>query len=99
MLERWVEPLETFAWKLGGFTYDHDTIWYSWRLLLENHPHDSICGCSSEEVHRDVDMRFEKLRQVTNQISATSAMRAAQVAARHRYLFMLFFSIIFHSRS
>ena len=27
-----------------------------WRTLLENHPHDSICGCSVDAVH-DLDMR------------------------------------------
>ncbi len=27
-----------------------------WRTLLENHPHDSICGCSIDAVH-DLDMR------------------------------------------
>ena len=27
-----------------------------WRSLLQNHPHDSICGCSIDAVH-DVDMR------------------------------------------
>jgi len=94
MLERWVEPMETFAWKLGDFKYDHDSIWYSWKLLLENHPHDSICGCSSEEVHRDVDMRFERLRQVTNQISATSAIRVAQIVARNRYDIALFLYLL-----
>ena len=88
MLERWVEPLEAFSWKLGGFPYDHDTIWYSWKLL-QNHPHDSICGCSAEEVHKDVDMRFEHLRQVTNQITSTSVVSLAQLVMRNRYLLLV----------
>ena len=34
-----------------------------WRTLLENHPHDSICGCSIDAVH-DLDMqaRFSRVR-------------------------------------
>ena len=32
-----------------------------WRDLLRNHPHDSICGCSCDEVHRDMVVRYEQL--------------------------------------
>jgi membrane-associated phospholipid phosphatase len=34
-----------------------------WRTLLQNHPHDSICGCSIDPVH-DIDMRprFDHVR-------------------------------------
>ncbi|HZC30648.1 MAG TPA: hypothetical protein VE261_03960, partial [Gaiellaceae bacterium] len=33
----------------------------AWRDLLRNHPHDSICGCSCDEVHRDMLVRYERL--------------------------------------
>jgi alpha-mannosidase len=33
----------------------------AWRDLLRNHPHDSICGCSCDEVHRDMVVRYEQL--------------------------------------
>jgi alpha-mannosidase len=33
----------------------------AWRDLLRNHPHDSICGCSCDEVHRDMLVRYEQL--------------------------------------
>ena len=33
----------------------------AWRDLLRNHPHDSICGCSCDEVHRDMLTRYEQL--------------------------------------
>ena len=33
----------------------------AWRDLLRNHPHDSICGCSCDEVHRDMLIRWEQL--------------------------------------
>jgi alpha-mannosidase len=33
----------------------------AWRDLLRNHPHDSICGCSCDEVHRDMMVRYEQL--------------------------------------
>jgi alpha-mannosidase len=33
----------------------------AWRDLLRNHPHDSICGCSCDEVHLDMLHRYEQL--------------------------------------
>jgi alpha-mannosidase len=33
----------------------------AWRDLLRNHPHDSICGCSCDEVHQDMLVRYEQL--------------------------------------
>ncbi|HAF09979.1 MAG TPA: hypothetical protein DCK98_07865 [Chloroflexi bacterium] len=50
LLER-CEPLDAFS---GGGS--RDTLRSLWRTLLENHPHDSICGCSIDAVH-DLDMR------------------------------------------
>ena len=33
----------------------------AWRDLMRNHPHDSICGCSCDEVHRDMLARYTQL--------------------------------------
>ncbi len=33
----------------------------AWRQLLRCHPHDTICGCSCDEVHRDALARYESL--------------------------------------
>jgi alpha-mannosidase len=35
----------------------------AWRDLLRNHPHDSICGCSCDEAHRDMLVRYEQLER------------------------------------
>ncbi|HUG56113.1 MAG TPA: phosphatase PAP2 family protein [Candidatus Limnocylindrales bacterium] len=58
LLER-CEPLDAFAG--GGARAELRSLW---RALLENHPHDSICGCSIDPVH-DVDMRerFDRVRR------------------------------------
>ena len=32
----------------------------AWKHLLENHPHDSICGCSIDQVHQDMIYRFDQ---------------------------------------
>ncbi len=35
----------------------------AWRQLLKCQPHDSICGCSCDEVHRDMLVRYELLER------------------------------------
>ncbi len=40
----------------------------AWRELLRNHPHDSICGCSCDEVHRDMLVRYESLERTVWQL-------------------------------
>ncbi len=35
---------------------------YQWKHLLQNHAHDSICGCSIDQVHRMMKCRFEEVR-------------------------------------
>jgi len=57
-LERGAEPISVFGWINGG-TYDEDFLWKAWRSLLQNHPHDSICGCSINQVHKDMMARFD----------------------------------------
>ena len=45
----------------GDAPYPHADLRLAWRDLLRNHPHDSICGCSCDEVHRDMLVRYEQL--------------------------------------
>ena len=35
---------------------------YAWKTLLQNHPHDSICGCSIDAVHEENMTRFAPRR-------------------------------------
>lgn len=44
---------------LAGSDYPADDLRIAWFHLLRNHPHDSICGCSVDEVHRDMAWRFD----------------------------------------
>jgi alpha-mannosidase len=41
----------------------------AWRQLLRCHPHDSICGCSCDEVHRDMLVRYELLDRTLDTLS------------------------------
>jgi len=44
---------------LAGADYPAEDLRMAWFHLLRNHPHDSICGCSVDEVHRDMAWRFD----------------------------------------
>ena len=41
-----------------SFRYPQGELRLAWRELLRNHPHDSICGCSVDETHDDMEQRF-----------------------------------------
>ena len=45
----------------------------AWRDLLRNHPHDSICGCSCDEVHRDMVVRYEQLDRTLDLVESAAA--------------------------
>lgn len=62
LLERRAEPAAALAWMLGA---PHPTgeLGYAWRTLLQNHPHDSICGCCIDLVHDENMMRFARAEQ------------------------------------
>jgi alpha-mannosidase len=70
-LERWAEPFTAIAWKLGE-VYPAAFIDHAWKLLLQNHPHDSICGCSLDEVHEEMVVRFKKAHQIATTLSDKS---------------------------
>lgn len=40
----------------------------AWRYLLQNHPHDSICGCSVDQVHREMAVRFDWCEQLGEEV-------------------------------
>lgn len=67
LLEKAAEPLSVMA-HLVGFEYPSHFLNYAWKTLMKNHPHDSICGCSVDEVHREMVSRFEKVLQITEMI-------------------------------
>ncbi len=59
LLERHVEPLMATA-VAAGVRPLRDVlpfVRHAWRLVLENHPHDSIGGCSVDDVHLEMPAR------------------------------------------
>ncbi len=59
LLCRTLEPLACYQHFICGQSYPSSILAHLWPMLLQNHAHDSICGCSIDEVHRDMVARFE----------------------------------------
>lgn len=69
LLTRWAEPFDTVLGQLdnknqnmGGFLRE------AWQYLLQNHPHDSICGCSISRVHLDNEYRFDQVKDIGQEV-------------------------------
>ncbi len=41
----------------------------AWKMLLECHPHDSICGCSIDQVHEEMHSRFDQVMQIGGEVT------------------------------
>jgi mannosylglycerate hydrolase len=67
LLESYAEPLAVFAASRGA-RYPSGELRHAWKTLLQNHPHDSICGCSIDAVHDENMTRFARARQVAESL-------------------------------
>ena len=88
LLEKWAEPFSIFAenmldgephktnlGEISGSDRIHKVapiIRQAWRMLMENHPHDSICGCSIDQVHDEMKPRFDQVDQIGEEITLQS---------------------------
>jgi len=61
------EPWSVAA-SLAGAPYPAGLLRRAWQYLLENHPHDSICGCSVDQVHKDMEYRFDQCRLIGQEV-------------------------------
>ncbi len=65
LLEKWAEPFVVWARLVTPHeSAAPDALRYAWRLLMECHPHDSICGCSVDQVYEEMRTRFDQVEQV-----------------------------------
>jgi mannosylglycerate hydrolase len=85
LLTRWVEPFSTWQELVtgngipaGNLTRKAGLIRQAWRLLMENHPHDSICGCSIDQVHDEMKPRFDQVEQIGTELTQQSLAAIAE---------------------
>ncbi len=82
LLTHWAEPMATWSWLFGA---EHPTslLQLAWKFLLHNHPHDSICGCGIDQVHREMLPRFDQSEQIADGLAADAlTFLAGQVDTR-----------------
>lgn len=78
------EPLGIMLWQRTGHDNYAGFLQHAWQVLLQNHAHDSICGCSIDQVHRDMLPRFEEARQIAR-LAASAALDHLAASLRHEH--------------
>ena len=76
-----VEPLLAAAGL--GERYPRRYLRETWKLLLQQHAHDSICGCSIDEVHEEMLVRF---RRVGNRLDAMERLACEEIGLQGSWL-------------
>jgi len=94
LLVKWAEPFSTFTELLtdgssqtaisSAIRQPSSLIRQTWRLLMENHPHDSICGCSIDQVHEEMKIRFDQVEQIGEEITKQSLESIAACVSTDR---------------
>jgi len=75
-LERYAEPLQT----LYGTDQAEPFLREAWKRMLQNAAHDSICGCSADEVSAQVLVRYAEAEQIARELTQRAVDEiAAQV--------------------
>ncbi len=86
LLVRWAEPMLVWAQLLSSvssctFSTERALLAYAWKLLLQNAPHDSVCGCSVDEVHEEMKVRFQRCEQVAGYVLGRALREVAEAAS------------------
>ena len=68
----YAEPLQALSSIVGKAEYQSDVLAHAWKLYLQNMPHDSICGCSIDEVHDEMMLRYGDLETVNAHLISKS---------------------------
>lgn len=63
-LTDWVEPLLVLA----PSPETPGLLRHAWDLMVQNAPHDSVCGCSVDEVHRENVVRAQRVGQLAEHL-------------------------------
>lgn len=75
LLERFVEPALATRGEEKGTGSAIELLTHAWELLVLNAPHDSICGCSVDEVHRETTVRAQRVLELCDHLVRRAALR------------------------
>ena len=81
LLENHVEPYLSLSW-LHGANYPKELVNNAWKILLKNQTHDSICGCCTDEVHKEIDQRFVDIKSIGETLHKANSRAFSKVMAK-----------------
>jgi len=70
-LERYAEPLQA----LYGTAWPGSLLKQAWSRMFQNSAHDSICGCSADEVSAQVLVRYAEAEQIGRELAERAVAR------------------------
>ena len=79
-LEGWAEPWAALADALG-LRDEQPALRTAWRALLANQAHDSICGCSIDAVHEQMQSRYDEAGELAVETTTRILDRVAGLSA------------------
>jgi mannosylglycerate hydrolase len=80
-LERYAEPLQA----LYCDKWPEAFLAQAWTRMFQNSAHDSICGCSADEVSAQVLVRYAEAEQIGRDLAQRALARIASEARRHSF--------------
>jgi mannosylglycerate hydrolase len=78
-LERYAEPLQA----LYSDRWPETFLAQAWARMFQNSAHDSICGCSADEVSAQVLVRYAEAEQIGRELTQRALAQIAAQAPRH----------------
>jgi len=82
LYEKYIEPLSTITWVVNNhrnLKYPSEFILNGYKWLLKNHPHDSICGCSIDQVYEEMKIRYLWAEQMGLEVLKNSLLTLDEV--------------------
>ena len=67
VLENETAPMIAYS-HMAGKPVRKEFLQAAYKELLKNHPHDDICGCSTDQVHKDMYYRYEQVKEVAKAV-------------------------------
>jgi hypothetical protein len=79
----WAEPWSALGGLLGT-PDERPALRAAWRALLPNQAHDSICGCSQDAVHAQMEARFDAAEELAGETTLRVLERLAGRGSERR---------------
>jgi len=79
LITRYAEPLACAAWLIGGNDYPTGLLRAAWKPYLHNQAHDSICGCSTDQVAMEMEARYVQVQDIAAAVASESMASIARM--------------------